>query len=89
MTTPATPAEMKLELTDVVDALADMRVYIAGHDQADAARNGELRPRQSALRTKVERAQKVTERMLLWLDQAAGNLGQTDTPGPFRDQGPI
>lgn len=84
--------ELALELDRVVDVIAQARVLVAGMDAADTARNGELRPRQSALRTRLEHAEATADRVARWLREAARSAAQSPPPsGPpiSRDQGPI
>jgi len=93
MTEPVQRAmELAREVETVVDVLNAAVAHFAGLDQADTARHLELRPRQSALRTRLEHAAVTVDRVADWLRDAAERAAQTPPPaGPpiVRDQGPI
>jgi hypothetical protein len=86
------PQEMAVDLEKVIDALAHTSLLLSGLDQADTARLGEIRPRQSALRTRVEHAVLTVERIaddLRAMAQRAANTPPPDGPPLSRDSGPI
>jgi protein involved in sex pheromone biosynthesis len=59
--------ELAREMERVCLALAQARVYVAAHDQADSARSMTRKISYSPLRTVLEQGEKTAERVLTYL----------------------
>lgn len=59
--------DMAAEMDRILSALAQTRIYLAGLDQADAARELADRPAYSPLRTRVETAEEAAQRVQAYL----------------------
>jgi hypothetical protein len=63
----AEAGDMAAEMERVLKGLAQARQYVAGHDQADTARELADRLRYSPLRTLLEQSERSAERVMTYL----------------------
>lgn len=85
----ATPGEMAQDVGLVSRALTAARIYVSGHDQADAVRHGKDTVAYSALRTLLEQAERAAERLTTQVTPSLIGDEPCVPPLSLRDGGPL